>query len=80
MTLCDATQLCSDAFREYLLPLLLFWHGTGFRPHTDHSKMGAFRFPYSQAQISHSLEEVDVGEFLHLIHISLCFDHFLVVE
>lgn len=31
-------------------------------------------------QISHSFEEVDVGEFLHLVHIALGFDYFLVVE
>ena len=35
---------------------------------------------FGKAEISYSLEKVDVGEFLHLVHISLGFDHFLVVE
>lgn len=77
MTLCDATQLCSDAFHDFFFSF--FWHEQVSVP-AQIIQDGRFRFPYSQAQISYSLEEVDVGKFLHLVHIFLCFDHFLVVE
>ena len=29
---------------------------------------------------SDSREEIDVGEFLHLVYIALCFDYFFVIE
>ena len=30
--------------------------------------------------ISYPLEEIDISKFLHLINITFCFDHLLVIE